>query len=73
MTEKDREIQQLRQKISALRQEVKHLELEKAGMLEEIGLMVETAQNCRFCAHIHADCTPGTEECNPKWRGIKNA
>ena len=47
-------------------------ELEKAGMLEEIGLMVGTAQNCRFCAHIHEDCTPGTEECTPEWRGIKH-
>lgn len=40
MTEKDRQIQQLRQKISTLRQEIKRLEMENAGLREELELAV---------------------------------
>ena len=40
MTEKDRQIQQLRQKISAMRQEIKRLEMENAGLREELELAV---------------------------------
>jgi len=57
MTEKDRIIQDLRQRV--------------AGLEEEIAEIIRATESCRYCARIHEDCMPG-EDCEPVWRGKRN-
>ena len=57
MTQKDKIIQEQRQKI--------------LGLEEELRLIVESCQLCRFCKNIDADCSPCTASCKPEWRGMK--
>ena len=57
MTEKDKTIQDLRRQVE--------------GLKEELREIVNTTQNCRFCAKIHEDCCPGLAGCEPEWRGLR--
>lgn len=57
MTQKDKIIQEQRHKIAELKEELK--------------LIVESCQLCRFCKYIDADCSPRTPSCKPEWRGVK--
>lgn len=57
MTVKDKRIQDLR--------------LENEGLREELQIIVEAMQACRYCKHLDADCSPGTKACKPEWRGMK--
>lgn len=56
MTDKDREIEDLRRENAALR--------------ELIEKYVGEFRVCRFCAHRHEDCSPTGSECRPKWGGL---
>lgn len=55
MTEKDRIIQKQAVRITRLEQELQ--------------LIVESCQICRFCKNLDADCSPATTNCKPQWRG----
>ena len=63
MTDKDKEIQELRQKASALEQE-------NIRLRQQIGAYVTEFRVCRFCANLHADCSPTDATCFPQWRGL---
>lgn len=56
MTEKDKIIQDLRRRVE--------------GLEEELREIVRATESCRYCARIHEDCSPNTETCDPKWRGL---
>jgi hypothetical protein len=56
LAEKDSEIQKLRAENERLRKLL-------MDYLDEFRL-------CRFCANIHADCSPTDGSCKPKWRGL---
>lgn len=55
MTEKDKIIQDQRQRI--------------AGLEEELELIVSCLKLCRFCKSLDADCSPSDISCKPEWRG----
>lgn len=57
MTIKDKTIQELRQKIR--------------GLEEEIKLAVECCRICRLCKYADADCSPTDGSCKPEWKGLK--
>ena len=63
MTEMDKEIQELRQKVDALEQE-------NTQMRQRIGAYVCEFRVCRFCSNLHADCSPTDGSCVPMWRGL---
>lgn len=64
MTEKDKEIQDLRRKI----EELKH---ENTRMRKQIEAYVGEFRVCRFCTEIHSDCSPtDSSSCYPRWRGL---
>ena len=56
MTEKDKELQELR--------------AENKRLKEQIEAYVGEFRVCRFCMHVHEDCSPTGGECRPKWRGL---
>ena len=56
MTEKDREIQ-------TLREENKRLKKQIEGYVCEFRV-------CRLCANVHGDCSPTDGSCSPKWGGL---
>lgn len=56
MAEQDLEIQKLR----AENERLKKLIMDYMG---EFRL-------CRFCAHVHEDCSPTDATCKPKWGGL---
>lgn len=58
MTEKDKEIQDLRKTVT---------DSEKV-----IRVMVESYRICRFCKYLDADCTPFDMSCHPEWNGMTN-
>ena len=53
MTEKDKKIQELTRRLESAE--------------EQIAVMVETYQACRYCKNLHADCLPGRDGCKPEW------
>jgi hypothetical protein len=55
VTKKDKELQDLRQRVR--------------GLEEELTLAVECCRICRLCAHMGEDCSPTGAECRPEWRG----
>ena len=57
MTEKDKEIQELRQK-------VQDLEI-------ELGEVVEWWCVCPLCKHTDDECMPDLPSCRPDWKGRK--
>ncbi len=57
MTIKDKTIQDLRQRIR--------------GLEEELKLAVECCKICRLCKNQDADCSPTDYSCIPEWRGLK--
>lgn len=63
MTEKEKEIQELRQRVAAL-------EEENIRLRRQIGAYVAEFRVCRFCANLHADCSPTDATCFPQWRGL---
>lgn len=54
MTEKDKEIQDLRRRVD---------ELERA-----LQVVVESEKFCRYCAYLDGDCSPWSDSCFPKAR-----
>lgn len=58
MTEKDKEIQDLRKTVT---------DREKV-----IRVMVESYKMCRFCKYLDADCSPTDMSCHPEWNGKTN-
>lgn len=56
MTEKDKEIQDLRAENQRLKRQIEDYVCE--------------FRVCRFCKFVHADCTPTGGECHPKWGGL---
>lgn len=56
MTEKDKELNELR--------------AENKRLKEQIEAYVGEFRVCRFCMHIHEDCSPTDGSCRPKWRGL---
>lgn len=57
MTRTDKTIQDLRQRVR--------------GLEEELELAVECCRICRLCVRLGEDCSPTGPECRPKWRGYK--
>ena len=53
-----------------LRQKCSELERENARLMRQIEGYVCEFRVCRFCAHIHEDCSPTGGNCRPKWRGL---
>ena len=43
---------------------------ENKRLREQIEAYVGEFRVCRFCANVHADCSPTGGECKPKWRGL---
>lgn len=47
------------------------LKAENDGLKRQINAYVKEFRVCRFCANVHADCSPtDTPSCYPKWRGL---
>lgn len=57
MTEKDKEIQELRAEVARL----------KTSMNE----FVKIYRCCRLCKYMDRDCSPTGAECCPEWGGMK--
>lgn len=55
MTEKDKELQELKRRVCVLENALNEL--------------VEDVKACRYCKYLDADCSP-TGECRPEWRGV---
>jgi hypothetical protein len=55
MTVQDRKIQDLKQQVR--------------GLQEELRMAVEACRICRLCSFRDEDCSPSGPECKPKWRG----
>lgn len=57
MTEKDKELNELR--------------AENKRLKEQIEAYVTEFRICRFCTEIHSDCSPtDSRSCYPRWRGL---
>jgi hypothetical protein len=56
MTDKDREIQWLRAENDRLKKQIERYVVE--------------FRVCRFCKHMHEDCSPTGIECTPVWGGL---
>lgn len=63
MTDKDKRIQDLSREVDVLREE-------NTLLRHKIGEYVCENHLCRFCAYLHADCSPNDDSCVPIWRGI---
>ena len=57
MTEKDKQIQDLKRKV--------------AGLEEELNEIVMATGSCRYCKNLDGDCIPFSDGCKPEWRGVK--
>lgn len=49
---------------------IAELEEENERLKEQIDGFVCELRVCRFCANIHADCSPTDGSCRPHWRGL---
>lgn len=58
MTEKDREIQELKRRLREAE--------------EQLGLMIEVYRACGFCKWLDSDCSPTDDSCHPEWSHKKS-
>jgi len=58
MTEKDLEIQKLRERLKEVEDQLK--------------LMIEVYRACGFCKWLDADCSPTDGSCHPEWSGKRH-
>lgn len=49
---------------------IAELEAENAALRERIERYVSEFRVCRFCMHIHEDCSPTGASCKPQWGGL---
>lgn len=63
MTEQDKEIQDLRQR-------VKKIEGRLRAALSDLVYVLNQHSLCEICKYADADCKPDSGECVPQWRGI---
>lgn len=63
MTEKDLEIQKLRQEIQRLKEMLR-------AALKDLDYVLCQYEMCAICAYADADCDPESGRCVPKWRGL---
>lgn len=52
------------------RAEAALLREENKRMREQIERYVSEFRVCRFCMHIHEDCSPTGASCKPQWGGL---
>lgn len=50
--------------------EIQHLKDENRRLKRQIEDYVCEFRVCRWCKNIHADCSPTGGECHPKWGGL---
>ena len=63
MTEKDKEIQDLRQR-------VKKLEGQLKAVLSDLVYVLNQRSLCEICKYADAECMPERGDCVPTWRGL---
>lgn len=63
MTEQDKEIQELRQR-------VKKIEGRLKAALSDLVYVLNQRSLCEICEYADADCKPDCGECVPQWRGM---
>lgn len=56
MTEKDKEIQELRAENQRLKRQIEDYVCE--------------FRVCRLCSEVHSDCSPTDSSCHPRWGGL---
>ncbi len=50
--------------------ELARLREENAELRRRLERIVGELRICRFCKHLHEDCSPTGAECDPKWWGL---
>lgn len=63
MTDKDKEIQDLRQR-------VKKLEGQLKAVLSDLVYVLNQRSLCEICKYADAECMPERGDCVPTWRGL---
>lgn len=63
MTEKDKEIQDLRQRVKIIEGRLK-------ATLSDLAYVLNQHSLCEICKYRDADCKPDSGECVPQWRGL---
>lgn len=63
MTEQDKEIQELRQRVNKIEGRLK-------AALSDLVYVLNQHSLCEICKYADADCKPDCGECVPQWRGI---
>lgn len=63
MTEKDREIEELRRRLAKSEDKLRRALVDLVNVLNQHSL-------CEICKYADADCTPDRGNCVPTWRGL---
>lgn len=63
MTERDREIQELRRQVEKLSAQLK-------TAISELVYVLNQRSLCEICEYRDAECEPDGGNCVPKWRGL---
>ena len=65
MTEQDKEIEELRRRVSRLENTLR-------AALSDLIYVLDQHSLCDICKYVDADCKPDNAYCVPKWRGLSD-